>query len=375
VLIVDDRPENLVAFRAVIEPLDVEILTAASGKEALLHVLGGDFAVILLDVQMPGLDGLETAELIKKREVSRHIPIILISAISRELAYVFKGYREGVVDYLLKPIDGNILRTKISVFVELYRRAETIKRQESMLTAGKVRDAYLAVIAHELRTPLTTAKMQAQVAARQLGNADGPGVRALSKVTRQIEKLEKLVGDLLDLRRFENGHLSLEHAEFDVCELLEEQRERMQALCGGRWELRVRGPAELRIVADRERIEQVLTNLITNSIRYSPGGGSVEMAVEIAGKVLHLTVADRGIGIPRDKHLVIFEQFARAHESGYGGIGLGLTIARGIVDLHGGRIWVDSTGVAGEGSTFHVEIPVAPGNGRPGAGPRATAPL
>ena len=360
VLIVDDLPQNLLAFEAVLESLDVEIVKVSSGEAALLQVLGGDFAVILLDVQMPGLSGLETAELIKQREHSRHIPIILVTAISRELAYIFKGYEHGVVDYLLKPIDGNILRTKVSVFVELYRRGETVRRQAALLGEAKAKDAFLNIIAHELRTPLTTAKAQAQLAMRRLGDADPVTVKALATITRQVDRLVKLVGNLLDMNRVQEGWMALEPRAFDFVELLREQRESMQALSGEAHQLRVEAPPALPIVADRDRIEQVVTNLLSNSIRYSPHGGAVDVLAEEDHGMLHLTVRDRGIGIPPDKQGLLFQRFGRAHGSTYGGIGLGLAIARGIVELHGGKIWCESSGVQGEGSAFHVQLPLAP---------------
>jgi signal transduction histidine kinase len=360
VLIVDDQPQNLLAFEAVIESLNVEIVKVDSGEAALLQILRGDFAVILLDVQMPGLGGLETVELIKKREISSHIPIILVSAAGSELAYIFKGYEHGVVDYLLKPIDGNILRTKVSVFVELFRRGETIKHQATLLGEARAKEAFLDVIAHELRTPLTTAKAQGQLAIRQLRDRHPETLLALNTIARQIDRLVKLVGDLFDISRFEDGRMALDRCEFDVGALLEEQRERMQALSGNAWQLRVKCPAQLHMVADRDRIDQVLTNLIANSVRYSPNGGSVEIAAaRTASGSLKLTVSDHGIGIPPDKQSLIFERFGRVHGSAYGGIGLGLNIARGIVERHGGTIWVESTGIAGEGSTFHVRIPLA----------------
>ena len=360
VLIVDDRPDNLLAFEAALEPLEVDIVKAQSGEAALGQVLQRDFAVILLDVQMPGLSGLETAELIKKRERSSHIPIILVSAISRELAYIFKGYQSGVVDYLLKPIDESILRAKVAVFVDLYRRGETIKQQATLLGEARAKDAFLAVVAHELRTPLTTAKAQAQLAIRQLGGNDPATVRALLTITKQIDRLVRLVHDLLDINRLEDGRMALEPIAFDFSALLEEQRERMQALSGDAWQIRIVAPPAMQLVADRDRIDQVLTNLISNAVRYSPEGGLIEIAAESAGGFLRLAVRDRGIGVPADKQAVIFERFGRAHGAVDGGIGLGLAIARGIVELHGGKISVESTGVPGEGSTFQVLIPLAP---------------
>jgi signal transduction histidine kinase len=360
VLIVDDLAQNLLAFEAVLESLDVEIVKAQSGKAALLQVLKGDFAVILLDVQMPGLDGFETAKLIKEREKSRHIPIILVTALSRELAHVFAGYEHGVADYLLKPIDEKILRTKVSVFVELYRRGQIIERQAAQLGEAKAKDAFLNLIAHELRTPLTTAKAQGQLALRRLGDKDPEMVNAVQSINRQIDRLTKLVGDLLDSTAFEEGRAILHYGEFDLHELLEEQREGLQSVVGNNYDLRVECPQRLPIVADRERIDQVLTNLISNSIRYSPNGGTVEIAADVADGLVHLSVKDSGVGIPPELHPKIFHRFGQAHGAAYGGIGLGLSIVRGIVELHAGKIWFESTGVDGEGSTFHVQLPTAP---------------
>jgi signal transduction histidine kinase len=360
VLIVDDLPQNLLAFEAVLESLDVEIVKASSGRAALSLLLKGDFAVILLDVQMPGLDGFETAELIKKREKSRHIPIILVSAISRELAHIFAGYEHGVADYLLKPIDENILRTKVSVFVELYKRGQTIAAQAVQLGQARAKDAFLNVIAHELRTPLTAAKAQGQLALRRLGDKDPETLKALSSINRQMDRLNKLVGDLLDSTSFEEGRAVLHYGEFDLCRLLKEQREGIRSVAGDTHQLRVNCPRLLPIVADRERIDQVLSNLISNSIRYSPKGGLVEIAANIEDGLVHLSVSDRGLGIPPALQPRIFTRFGQVHGPAYGGVGLGLAITRGIVELHAGKIWFESTGVSGEGSTFHVQLPLAP---------------
>jgi signal transduction histidine kinase len=372
VLLVDDTPANLFALTAVLKPLGARLVEARSGEEALELLKRDQFAVVLLDVQMPGLNGLETAELIKKRESTRHIPIILISAISRELAHIFKGYESGVVDYLLKPIDPTILRAKVAVFVDLYRRGQTIREQATLLGEAKAKDAFLAIIAHELRTPLTAAKAQAQLAIRQLGDGDPATARALRSITRQIDRLVKLSGDLIDINRFEEGRMTLEHAEFDLAALMDEQRERIQALSGEAFELRVRCPSPLLVHADRDRVDQVLTNLLANSVRYSPKGGVIELAAEAKGDTVHVTVRDQGLGIAPELHAVVFERFGRAHGSMYGGIGLGLTISRSIVELHGGRIWIESDGVPGQGTTVHVDLPLRkPTVGAVSAGPRA----
>src|SRR5438132_7354702 len=223
VLLVDDRPENLLALEGVLKPLKVRLVKARSGEEALLQLLRQTFAVILLDVQMPRLDGLQTAELIKQREQTRHIPIIFITALSRETAYIFKGYAHGAVDYLLKPIDPEILRAKVRVFCDLFVRGEKIRRQA---TDSESKDVFLASVIHELQTPLAAAKAQAQLALHQLGQEqlDESTARALRLISQQIDRLNRLVGDLLEASRLEAGTLEIEPSEFDLSALLEDMR-------------------------------------------------------------------------------------------------------------------------------------------------------
>ena len=355
VLLVDDRPENLLALEGVLKPLGARLVKARSGEEALLRLLRETFAVILLDVQMPRLDGLQTAELIKQREQTRHIPIIFITALSRETAYIFKGYEQGAVDYLLKPVDPDILRAKVRVFCDLYVRGEAI-RQRAFETEAK--DVFLADVVHELKTPLAAAKAQAQLALHQLGDdRKQPGTaQALTLISRQIDRLTRLVGDLLDMSRLESGELDLRPTEFDLSALLEDVRTRMQPL-GDRHQLRLRTPPSLPIVADKDRIEQVVSNLIGNAIRYSPDGGEIEISAEPNGKTVLLAIKDHGLGIPKERQGLIFERFGRAHGGSFGGLGLGLAISKGIVERHGGELWVESSGKAGEGSVFHLRLP------------------
>src|SRR5919204_392785 len=357
VLIVDDRPENLLALEAILKPLGARIVRARSGEEALLHLLRATFAVILLDVQMPRLDGLQTAELIKQREQTRHVPIIFITALSREAAYVFKGYAHGAVDYLLKPIDPEIVCAKVRVFCDLWVRGEKIRRQAAQ---SEMKDVFLASVAHEMRTPLAAAKAQAQLALHQLSGSDGdtPSAGALRVIARQIDKVVRLVSDLLDVSRLETGTLPLNPTEVDVANIARDVVERLQVVAEGR-QLSVQAPESAPAVADRDRVEQVLTNLISNAIRYSPEGTPVEIAVQPRPESIQLSVRDHGIGIPRDQQQRIFDRFTRVNgDDGGAGIGLGLAIAKAIVEQHGGRIWVESTGKRGEGSTFHVRLPV-----------------
>ena len=157
----------------------------------------------------------------------------------------------------------------------------------------------------------------------------------------------------------ETGMVELQPSEFDLSALLEETRGRMQPL-GDRHPIRVDAPEHLPLIADRERIEQVVVNLLSNAIRYSPEGGPIDVTVERANEKIHLAVRDHGLGIPKEHQQLVFERFGRAHGSAFGGLGLGLAITKGIVERHGGRIWLESTGRPGEGSVFHVQLPLRP---------------
>jgi signal transduction histidine kinase len=276
---------------------------------------------------------------------------------SREAAWVFKGYAEGAVDYLLKPVDPEILRAKVSVFVELYRRGEEIKRQTLLVAEGKAKDAFLAAVAHELRTPLAAAKAQAQLAIRQLGDTSDSVKRGLTTITRQIDRVARFVEELFEASRQQLGSLVLEMRTFDFSDLVKEACDRMQ-LTTEKHHLSCKAESGLIITADRDRVEQVLTNLLSNAIRYSPEGGSIEVEAVRRGDELLIVVTDQGLGIPKEKHTAIFERYGRAHAADFGGMGLGLTIAKGLVDLHGGAISVESDGVPGRGSTFKVRLPL-----------------
>jgi signal transduction histidine kinase len=358
VLLVDDRPENLMALEGILKPIGARLVKARSGEEALLHLLRDTFAVILLDVQMPRLDGLQTAELIKQREQTRHVPIIFITALSREAAYVFKGYAHGAVDYLLKPIDPEIVRAKVRVFCDLWVRGEKMRRQAAQ---SDLKDVFLASVAHEMRTPLAAAKAQAQLALHQLveSECDKMSAGALRLISRQIDKVGDLVSDLLDVSRLEAGVLQLNRGEVDVAAVTRDVIGRLKVLADGR-EIGVDAPEHATVNGDRDRIEQVVTNLLSNAMRYSPQGGRIEVGVQAHPEWVQISVRDHGLGVPKDQQQRIFDRFARVHaENGGGaGIGLGLSIAKAIVEQHGGRIWVESTGKNGDGSTFLVRLPL-----------------
>jgi signal transduction histidine kinase len=255
----------------------------------------------------------------------------------------------------LKPIDPEILRAKVRVFCDLFIRGEEIRRKA---VENEVKDEFLASVVHELRTPLAAAKAQTQLALHQISEKgeDANAARALRVISRQIDRLVRLVGDLLDVNRLDGNHLELNPTDFDLSALLEEVRARMQTL-GDRHPIRVAAAEGIHFFGDRDRIDQAVTNILSNAVRYSPDGGEIEIAVQETPEGLHLTVRDHGLGIPKDQQQHIFERFARAHGTSYGGLGLGLAITKGIIEQHGGTIWVESDGIRGKGSTFHLRLP------------------
>jgi signal transduction histidine kinase len=359
-LIVDDLRENLVALEAVIRQEDRIIHHARSGDEALALLLEHDFALAILDVQMPGMSGLELAALMRGTDKTRRIPIIFVSAGAKELNYAFKGYETGAVDFLYKPLDPHAVRSKVSVFVEIHRQRQQLQEAQSELQrAIEMRDDFVSMVSHELRTPLNTLYLQTQLRRRVANGAQLTPAQLAAMVERdeaQIRNMVRLIDDMLDVSRLRKGTLAIQPAAADLATLVRRVVESYadQAASVG-CPMELTAPDSLPGVWDEFRIEQVVANLLTNAIRYG-GGKPVEVIVESSGQEATVSVRDRGIGIAPQDQARIFEQFERAVGKQVApGLGLGLYITRQIVEAHGGRIEVQSS--PGEGSTFTVRLP------------------
>jgi signal transduction histidine kinase len=332
ILLVDDRAENLLALESVLEGPGHTLVRATSGREALRHLLQEDFAVVLLDVHMPELDGFETAELIRSRERSRDTPIIFLTADRADDMHIIRGYSLRAVDYVIKPFDPVILRTKVAVFVELSRRAQALREEVEQrrmaeeevrrlnseldrrvrdrtaeLTAtnrklrkeisereraeeertlllkqleqeGRRKDEFLAVLAHELRNPLA-AISNAHYALSCLTAENRQVERLRSVIGRQTQKLTRLIDDLLDVSRITRGKITLQkewlplsrivHAAAETCTPLLQQREHRFTLA--------LPEAEVWIYGDQTRLEQVVGNLITNAAKYTEPRGQITL--------------------------------------------------------------------------------------------------
>lgn len=362
-LLVDDLAENLVALEALVRGEGREVFCAACGEQALSLMLDHEFALAILDVQMPGMNGFELAETMRSTERTKRIPIIFVTAAGRELNYAFRGYETGAVDFLYKPLDPHTVRSKVNVFAELHRQRLALECAQAQLErAVRMRDDFMSMVSHELRTPLNTMFLQAQLRRRFFEQPD-PDVARLKAMAerdeRQIRSMIRLIDDMLDVSRLRTGRLGIALQPCDLvaiaARVIDSLAEQMHA---GGLQVLLDAPAQLPLVCDEFRIEQVLTNLLTNALRYG-GGRPVHVRVAPDNGAALVSVTDGGVGIAPEHHERIFAQFERADAARQApGLGLGLYIAREIVAAHGGRI--DLRSAPGQGSTFTVRLPLAP---------------
>ena len=401
-LLVDDRPENLLALEAILEPLGQTLIRANSGPDALKQVLAEDFAAILLDVQMPGMNGFEVAEIIKSRERSRTIPIIFLSAISKEDAYVFKGYSMGAVDYVFKPFNPDILRSKVAVFVDLYVKQEEIQRQGDLLresqkrelelehrtslleaearSAAKLsqmneelhrrqialeqamgaRNRFYASMSHELRTPINAVIGYSTL---MLDNIYGPlnakQKEGLQRTLKAARHLLELVNDVLDLSKIEAGKIELSLQPVMFPALIEDLFVTVRPLAdeyGSSLALTMESEP-FTIVSDPRRVRQILLNLLSNAIKFGEGKPIRVVCKQCDDKGVEIEVVDEGVGIAKEDITRIFEEFVQVSESKQPGTGLGLPISRRLAQLLDGSLTVYST--PGQGSAFRLTLPAS----------------
>jgi signal transduction histidine kinase len=372
ILIVDDRTDKLMALEAVLASLGQNLALARSGNEALRFLLQRDFAVIVLDVSMPEMDGFETASIIRQRKNSELTPIIFISAVNYSEAYLSRGYSLGAVDYILAPIVPEILRAKVSFFIDLHKKNEQIKRhaetraqlvrsqaaREEAEAANKAKDRLIAMLSHELRTPLTPVLFASAMLMRD--QTVPQHVReALELISRNVQLEARLIDDLLDITRINNGKFSLKLGFTDVHELLGRAFEICVADASAK-NLTVQFQLEALahgIRADAGRLEQAFWNLIKNAIKFTePPGQIVLRSSNPVPGLIRVEVADGGVGISPDALRRIFDPFEQSCDVAAGGLGLGLTITKAIVELHGGRISAFSAG-PNRGANFVIELP------------------
>ncbi len=395
------------ALQGVLDGLELRIVCAGSAEEALRRLSQDDFALALLDVQVPGSDGLHTARLIRRRPETRDLPLLFLRPPHDADFPVDLAYTLGAVDYLEEPLVPVILRAKVAGFVDLHRHKQHMRRleqeavgrrlteeryraeaeqerrhaaelsrlngelrrevaerrraEEALRAADRHKDEFLAMLAHELRNPL--APLRNAMSVLRLRGED-PAVReqGLAMSERQVEQLTRLLDDLLDLSRIGQGKLVLKPARTDLGEVVARAVESVRpAAEARRHDLRVSGPdAPLVLTADPVRLQQVCVNLLTNACRYTPPGGRLRVSLAAEGGSAVLRVADNGIGLPPEFLSDIFNLYAqadRARQHDQSGLGVGLALVRGLTAAHGGSVEAHSAG-PGRGSEFVVRLPL-----------------
>lgn len=386
ILIVDDRPENLLTLEGILENDELNILKAHSGNEALSIMLEHNVALVLMDVQMPGMDGFEVAEIMRSSERTKYIPIIFVTAISKQRQHIFKGYESGAVDYLYKPLDLEILQSKIKAFIDFFQHKnkleETTRKLEKTINelnqsriiaeeATMAKSAFLATMSHEIRTPLNGIIGLADLGLMDDSMSTTQRERLLD-IKTSGESLLEIINEILDISKIEADKLELEEIEFSIREVIEKIinllsvkvfQEKLEFVC----EISPDLPDIL--IGDPLRIRQILINLLSNAIKFTEEGTvgiHVKMLDHIEEQIsIEFSVEDTGIGIPKDKINRLFQSYQQVDTSTtrtHGGTGLGLTISQKLVNLMGGVIKVESN--LGEGSKFYFRLNMMTGDQR-----------
>ena len=368
ILLVDDREENLLSLEVVLDDKNYELIKANSGRDALKILLQEqDFALILMDVQMPIMDGFETAELIRQSERLKHVPIIFLTANSNAPDNVFKGYKAGAVDYILKPFSIQILQAKVAVFVELYNKSRELRIQgehlkrvndqmalhaEELNRINQELESFSYSVSHDLRAPLRAISGFARLLQEGYNDKlDDEGKRILSIIGKNGMKMGKLIDDLLAFSRL--GRKELEKKQVDMNELLNNVLIDIEKTVKHHADFSI---DELPPAKTEETLmHQVLCNLVSNAIKYSSKKEKPVVHVgyytdKKEGNIYF--VKDNGVGFDMSYYDKLFGVFQRLHSAeDFEGTGIGLAIVHRIISKHGGKIWAE--GKADEGATFY----------------------
>jgi signal transduction histidine kinase len=402
ILIVDDEPKNLAVLESVLDDPDYRLVRATSGEEALLALMAEEFAVLILDVRMPGMSGFEVAQLVKDRRKTARLPIIFLTAYYNEDGHILEGYGTGAVDFLHKPVQPTVLRSKVAVFAELYKKgrelaaanrmllgevaerrraearlselAESLDRrvtertrelQDSearLLDAHRRKDEFLATLAHELRNPL--APLRSAVELIRHGAVTPAKLEwAAGMMERQVRALVRLIDDLMDVSRINRGKIELKREPLALNDVLVEVVETVRpSIDEARHELAVLMPDRQVVVdADRTRLAQALLNLLNNAVKYTDPGGRIELGVLVEKANAVITICDSGIGIAPEHLEEVFQMFSQVESAltrSRGGLGIGLSLTRRLIEMHGGTVRASSDGV-GQGSRFQISLPLS----------------
>ncbi|PKQ66107.1 hypothetical protein BZG01_12150 [Labilibaculum manganireducens] len=377
ILIVDDKEENLISLERILSDFDVEFVRASSGEDALKYTLKDEFAMAVLDVQMPEMDGYETLELMRQRKKTKYLPVIFVSAIHQSDLHIIKGIETGAVDFIPKPIIPEVLKGKVSVFLDLYRQRKELdlllvylekKNEELIIEKNKAEEAtkskslFLANMSHEIRSPMNGILGLSKIL--QQSNLDSEQKDMLDVMARSGENLIQIINDILDYSKIEAGQIEIENIDFDIRKVTDTIFHLLNYKAIERevdFKIEVDEIIPENLIGDSFRLNQILMNLANNALKFTQNG-SVTLSIKCIEKTkeqvsLFFSVKDTGIGISKDAQKKLFREFTQSDKSitrEYGGTGLGLAISKNLTQLMGGKIIVESE--LGIGSEFMFEL-------------------
>lgn len=364
ILMVDDRPENLIALERLLRHLDVELFKAESGNEALRLTLHHDFALALIDIQMPGMDGYELASLLRSDKKTSHIPFIFISAIYKDHINIFKGYEAGAFSYITKPFEPDILLNKVQFFIDKYKQELELRETHQKLKKN-IRDLNLAYdelksfsysVSHDLRSPLRSIAGFSEILIEDYyGQLDPEGQKLITRIVNSAKNMSALIDDMLDFSKL--GRQELYPREVDMYQLFQDTYAQLTERMEDDRNIEFKLSPIKDNYGDKQMLERLVTNLLSNAIKYTKKERLAVIEVdgyEQEGQYVY-RVRDNGAGFDELYKDKLFGVFQRLHKvSEYHGTGVGLAIAKRIIFHHQGQIWAD--GKVNEGATFYFTL-------------------